>query len=626
MALNNKNIKANLREANTGHLPGLGRAQLARHLFSGHFRPGQCLQLDEIAVELGMDKESVLKSFGEFQALGMITFAGDFSAIVNLPDPKEMRDAYNVRAAIEEIGGRAAATALEGNVVALLEELGGMRAALHDGNLDACVEHDINFHRSILKASQNDFLLRVWDSLALDLRMRAMIGNLSEHMREVVESHQPIVDALQRGRGRQAGLLLRNHVETFSEYIRKSQSDSEFYKALQTDLEGAKDVQRAFFPPPTLSIPSLSCEAFYQPAHDIGGDYYDLFSLQGERWGIAIGDVSGNGIGAALLMASLQGSLRAQVLHPHSDLSALMADVNQLVHASSPTHFFASLFYAEYQPATRVLRYVNAGHNPPIVLRPRHGRCEIFRLNAGGTPVGISADAEFTTATFQLQVGDVLVGYTDGITEVQNHQGELWGVKAFEKLLISCGCGEPQGIVERILDGAAGFAGGQPQRDDMTLVVLKVEEGCDGVGLTPASVRRVTELVQTKIEDGVTLDEIAESVGLSRGYFSEMFRKSTGETPHQFLLRHRVERAKEMLHDADARILDVAVACGFKTQQHFARVFRRICGASPTEYRQEFLRLEAAFTLEICSADTSSFSAAASTGKLSRSRPMCSWV
>jgi serine phosphatase RsbU (regulator of sigma subunit) len=547
MLLNDGDIKPNLREAHKGQLPGLGRARLARHLLSGRFRPGQCLRLDEIAVELGMDKQSVLKTFAEFQALGMITFARDFSAIVKLPDPQEMLDAYNVRAAIEEIGGRAAATAFEGNVVALLEELGGMRAALQDGTLDVCVEHDINFHRSILEASQNAFLLRVWDSLALDWRMRAMTGTLSEHMREVVESHQPIVDALQGGRGRQAGLLLRNHVETFSEYIKKSQSDSEFHKALQTELDGAKDVQRAFFPLPTLSIPSLSCEAFYQPAREIGGDYYDFFSLQGERWGIAIGDVSGKGIGAALGMASLQGSLRAQVLHPHSDLSALMADVNQLVHASSPDHFFTSLFYAEYQPATRVLRYVNAGHNPPIVLRPHHGRCELFRLSAGGTPVGVSSDAEFATGTFQLQVGDVLAAYTDGITEIQDQQGKLWGVQAFEKLLRSCACGEPQEIIERILDAAARFAGGEPQRDDMTLVVMKVEKGYRRVGPTPASVRRAAELALPRIKEDVTLNEMLESAGISASRYPGMFRKSKGETPHQFISRHRAARAKKML-------------------------------------------------------------------------------
>jgi serine phosphatase RsbU (regulator of sigma subunit) len=495
-----------------------------------------------------------------------------------------------------------------------------MRAAFQDGNLDACIEHDINFHRSILKASQNDFLLRVWDSLALDLRMRAMIGNLSEHMREVVESHQPIVDALQKGRGKQAGLLLRNHVETFSEYIKKAKSDFGFYKALQTELQGAKDVQRAFFPSPTLSIPCLSCEAFYQPAHDIGGDYYDFLSLQGDRWAIVIGDVSGKGIGAALIMTSLQGSHRAQALHPHLDLSALMTDVNQLVYGSSPIHYFASLFYAEYQPATRMLRYVNAGHNPPIVLRPNDRRCEIFHLNPSGMPVGISSDGQFKTATFQLHIGDLLIAYTDGITEVQDSKGELWGQERFEHLLSSCGCTQPKELMDRILAEVSGYAGGQPQRDDMTLVVMKVEEGCEGVGLTPASVRRVGELVHEKIEYELSLDEMAESAGLSTGYFSQMFRKSTGETPHQFLLRQRMERAKEMLRDPHARVLDVAVACGFKTQQHFARVFRKMCGASPTQYRQEFLSHDAAGALEICSHDTLTSVASASTGKLSRSR------
>lgn len=578
--------------ADKGHLFGLGRTRLARELFSGRYRPGQSLLVDKIALEHGMDNESVARAFAEFQTLGMITLAADCSAIVTSADSKDMQHAYEVRAALEEIGGHAAATTLEGNVGTLMEELGGMRAALRDGNLDACVERDINFHRRILQASHNDFLLRVWDSLALDLRMRALIGNLSGQMREVVESHQPIVDALEKGRGRQAGLLLRNHVETFSEYLKKSKSDSGIYQALQTDLEGARDVQRAFFPPSTLSIPSLSCEAFYQPAHDIGGDYYDFLSLQGERWGIAIGDVSGKGIGAALIMASLQGSLRSQTLRPHSDLSVLMADVNQLVYGSSPTHFFASLFYGEYHPATRVLRYVNAGHNPPIVLRPSDGRCGIFYLGPGGVPVGISPDAEFTTATFQFHVGDVLIAYTDGITEVQNRQAELWGQDKFEKLLRSCGCGLPKQIMESVMNEVSTFADGQPQHDDMTLVIMKVEGACDGVGLTPASLRRVTELVNAKIEDELSLDEMAESAGLSTAHFSHMFRKSTGETPHQFLLRQRVERAKEMLRAGEARVLDVAIASGFKTQQHFARVFRRMCGATPTEYRKEFLRLQ----------------------------------
>jgi sigma-B regulation protein RsbU (phosphoserine phosphatase) len=169
--------------------------------------------------------------------------------------------------------------------------------------------------------------------------------NHSKDLREIVESYQPIVDALEKGHGRKAALPLRNHVEPYSEYLKKSESDSGFHRALRQDLEGAQDVQQAFFPPQTFSIPCISCQTFYQPAHCIGGDYYDFLSLPGGRWGIAIGDVSGKGIGAALIMASVQASIRAQALHSHLDLSTLIRDVNQLVFESSPSHFFTSLFY-----------------------------------------------------------------------------------------------------------------------------------------------------------------------------------------------------------------------------------------------------------------------------------------
>jgi len=111
-------------------------------------------------------------------------------------------------------------------------------------------------------------------------------------------------------------------------------------------------------------------------------------------------------------------------------------------------------------------------------------------------------------------------------------------------------------------------------------------------GLGSARVRRIRELVHAKMEDDLSLDEMAESVGLSTAHFARMFRKSMGETPHQFVMRQRIERAKAMLRAPDARVLDVAVACGFKTQQHFAQVFRDVCRISPTKYRQDFLDSE----------------------------------
>jgi AraC family transcriptional regulator len=123
-------------------------------------------------------------------------------------------------------------------------------------------------------------------------------------------------------------------------------------------------------------------------------------------------------------------------------------------------------------------------------------------------------------------------------------------------------------------------------------------------GLGSARLRRIKELIHAKMEDDLTLDELAQSVDLSTAHFARMFRKSTGETPHQFVLRQRVERAKAMLRAPGARVLDVAVACGFKTQQHFAQVFCDISGVSPSQYRQDFIDSEVSGGSEIYSEDS----------------------
>ena len=454
------------------------RARLAREIFSGRYQPGQSVGLREIADNDELDEESVLKIFEEFQALGMVSLVGNYSVIVRSPNPHEMQEAYQVRAALEEIAGRMAAPTLKGKTTVLQNELNVMRDSVRDGNLDGYAEHAAQFHRTILAASGNDLLLRVWDTLGLDLRIRAAIGKVTTALPAVVESHQAIVDALEKGRGREAGLLLRNHVETFLEYLRKTELDSGIHRAFRQDLEGAKRVQQAFFPPESLSIPCLSCATFYQPAHEIGGDYYDFLPLREGRWGIAIGDVSGKGIGAALIMASLQASLRAQALHSHLDVSILIGDVNRLVYESSPTNFFASLFYAEYEPATRALKYVNAGHNPPLIVRTANRSSKLLHLKSSGIPIGIAPDSRFPSRTAQLEIDDVLVAYTDGITEAENREGEFWGQKRLETVLRYSARKSTEKILRAVLDDISVFVNGHPQHDDMTLFALRVQPGC----------------------------------------------------------------------------------------------------------------------------------------------------
>ena len=268
------------------------------------------------------------------------------------------------------------------------------------------------------------------------------------------------------------------------EFLKKSESDSEFHKIPRNDFEDAKEVHRAFFPQENLLIPGLTCETFCCPARGIGGDYYDFLPLEADRWGIAIGDVCGKGIGAALLMASLQASLRAQAMHTHSGLSTLIADVHRMVLAASPKHLYASLFYAEYDTAARQLRYVNAGHNAPIVLRWQQNQCKVFYLESSATPIGLFECSQFISLVFQLEEDDVLVLYTDGIIEAESPERELWGRVRLETLLRACRDRTPAQIIRRILDAISVFVKNRSQSDDMTLVVARVKDTagqCDSI-------------------------------------------------------------------------------------------------------------------------------------------------
>jgi sigma-B regulation protein RsbU (phosphoserine phosphatase) len=330
----------------------------------------------------------------------------------------------------------------------------------------------MEFHHGIIAASQNDVLRRIWDTMLFDMRLRAVISKVSGNLADVVESYVAIIEALDAGHGKEAGLLLRNHSESFLQFLKKAEHDSGFRRELQI----ARTVQEALVPEQCPSIPGLSCQAFYKPARAVGGDYYDFIPLEEGGWGVAIGDVSGKGIGAALMMASLQASLRAQVLHGPPDVPNLIDNLNRLVYKSSPKHFYASLFYARYQPETRSLTYVNAGHVPPIVLRQSNGQCKVFELDSGGPPVGMFPDSHYISGTFQLEATDSVIAYTDGITEAQTVDYELWGQHRLENLICSKHKSTPQEIVQRIVSEVSDFATGGLQTDDMTLLVMQVQD------------------------------------------------------------------------------------------------------------------------------------------------------
>jgi len=276
-----------------------------------------------------------------------------------------------------------------------------------------------------------------------------------------------------RGHDKKTELSLRNDIDTNSQRTKDWVSNSELHRR---DLEIATRVQKASFPPKSPAIPGLRVATFYKPAHAIGGDYYDFLPVEDGAWGIGIGDVSGKGIAAALVMATLQASLRSQVLRSHSTIETLMGNVNRLLDEFSPAEFFASLFYAEYQPKTRCLTYVNAGHNPPMIVRRGPDGCTVFLLHSGGAPVGVFRGSRYTAATFQLEPGDLFMAYTDGITESENSAGEPFGQNRLQRILCRQTAGDAQEILRTILLGLAAHSAGRLQSDDMTLVVAQVED------------------------------------------------------------------------------------------------------------------------------------------------------
>ncbi len=239
---------------------------------------------------------------------------------------------------------------------------------------------------------------------------------------------------------------------------------------LNRELEIAREVQERLFPQKYPAVPGLDYAGHCRPAQGVGGDYYDFVEVPGGAFGIAIGDISGKGIPAALLMASLQASLRGQAITGPTDLAALMNNMNRLIFDTSPSNRYATFFYGQYNPQSRIFTYVNGGHNAPMVCR----NGDVIRLEDGGPPVGLFSAASYSQSTVELHPGDVLVGFTDGISEAMNHADDEFGEERMIPVIEEGRTLSANVIIDRLFVAADVFADGAPQHDDMTAIVVRV--------------------------------------------------------------------------------------------------------------------------------------------------------
>lgn len=244
---------------------------------------------------------------------------------------------------------------------------------------------------------------------------------------------------------------------------------------LNREVEIAREVQERLFPQELPAIEGLDYFGACRPALGVGGDYYDFLALPQGQLGIALGDVSGKGIGAALLMASLQASLRSEAARAPEEIAPVVVNVNRLVYQASTSNRYATFFYAQYDPARRQLTYVNAGHNPPMLFRKNADTCQMLRLEAGGTVVGLLESYPYQQEKLAILPGDLLVIFTDGISEAMNHEDQEWGEDRFAEAVKACCHLTAHEILNQLMRDADSFAAGARQHDDMTLVVIKVE-------------------------------------------------------------------------------------------------------------------------------------------------------
>jgi phosphoserine phosphatase RsbU/P len=242
---------------------------------------------------------------------------------------------------------------------------------------------------------------------------------------------------------------------------------------LENEISIAREVQNQLFPQRVPSVPGVEIEAICKAARTVSGDYYDFIQLSSTRIAIAIADISGKGISAALLMASLQAALRSQLLAPGSDsmsTAELVGRLNLHLVRNTGDDRFATFFVAVYDSATRLLRYTNAGHLPAFCICGDHA----VYLDKGGMVLGVIEDYPFVEGSETVPPDAILVGYSDGLVEPENVYGEEFGIQRLRDSALRLNAGSPSAIAQGMMQAADEWAGTAEQADDMTVIVARL--------------------------------------------------------------------------------------------------------------------------------------------------------
>jgi sigma-B regulation protein RsbU (phosphoserine phosphatase) len=242
------------------------------------------------------------------------------------------------------------------------------------------------------------------------------------------------------------------------------------------EVADARQTQARLYPQRLMPLRHLDYAGQCRPAGEVGGDYYDFLALDEGRLGMALGDVSGKGIFAGLLMANLQARVQSLAPRHVAAVDRLAAETSGLMHSATDSNRYATLFYGLFDDASRRLRWVNAAHPAGLVLRCESGTRHVVahRLESSGTAIGLLPETSYRCAEIELRAGDLLCLITDGITEAESPDGDEYGVARLETLLAAHADRPAQQLCEMILDDVERFAATREAQDDRTVIVGRV--------------------------------------------------------------------------------------------------------------------------------------------------------
>jgi len=319
-----------------------------------------------------------------------------------------------------------------------------------------------------------------WLSNTPSTKKQIRLGPAGE---EVAQAHLHVLDtAIAKAENQTLGLctVCHEYVETsrlemdFTASVCLDHYSAEQKRQLESELEIAHKLQKALLPQEAPQVAGLQLAAFSKPAEIVGGDYFDFFRFRDGAHGLAIADVMGHGLPASMLMASLQSSLR--ILVPENDSPAVVAQrLNSLFCHNIHLIRFITLFLGHFNPATRELRFCNAGHNPPLLFHGQDSTANpIHWLRPTGAAIGLAESFIFTTGTVVLAPGDILFLYTDGVTEAMNSKEEEFGEGRLAQLVQQKSGSSPKDLIAQLHHALHEFVGSRSFSDDLTIVVGKV--------------------------------------------------------------------------------------------------------------------------------------------------------